>query len=145
MGQYAAPPGYPQDIPGWSLPARLTKLARKCDLERGQRVFGLTAAALRPEYLVVPENHLAKFPQILDWPKQAAAPEDFHHRSRRTITRANLRPGETMLVHAAGSESARLHSAHAARPAPGPSYFSDCRQTRAGEAIWIKRSVVVTT
>jgi NADPH:quinone reductase-like Zn-dependent oxidoreductase len=53
--------------------------------------------------VVVPENHLAEIPANLDWAEAGAVPEVFITAHDALFTRANLHPGETMLVHAAGS------------------------------------------
>jgi len=104
MGQYAAPPGYPQDIPGLEFAGEVDEVGEEVRTwKRGQRVFGLTAGGAQAEYLVVPENHLAEVPANLDWAEAAAVPEVFITAHDALFTRANLRPGETMLVHAAGS------------------------------------------
>jgi NADPH:quinone reductase-like Zn-dependent oxidoreductase len=66
-------------------------------------VFGITAGGAQAEYVVTPENHLAEIPANLDWPEAAAVPEVFITAHDALFTRAKLRLGESMLVHAAGS------------------------------------------
>jgi NADPH2:quinone reductase len=104
MGHYPAPPGYPQDIPGLEFAGEVDEVGEEVRTwKRGQRVFGITAGGAQAEYIVVPENHLAEVPANLDWAEAAAVPEVFITAHDALFTRANLRPGETMLVHAAGS------------------------------------------
>jgi NADPH2:quinone reductase len=104
MGRYPAPPGYPQDIPGLEFAGEVDEVGEEVRTwKRGQRVFGITAGGAQAEYIVVPENHLAEVPANLDWAEAAAVPEVFITAHDALFTRANLRPGETMLVHAAGS------------------------------------------
>jgi putative PIG3 family NAD(P)H quinone oxidoreductase len=104
MGHYPAPPGYPQDIPGLEFAGEVDEVGEAVRTwKRGQRVFGITAGGAQAEYIVVPENHLAEVPANLDWAEAAAVPEVFITAHDALFTRANLRPGETMLVHAAGS------------------------------------------
>ena len=104
LGHYPAPPGYPQDIPGLEFAGEVEDIGEQArSWKRGQRVFGITAAGAQAEYVVVPENHLAEIPSNLDWAAAAAVPEVFITAHDALFTRANLRTGETMLVHAAGS------------------------------------------
>lgn len=104
MGHYPAPPGYPPHIPGLEFAGEVDEVGEEVRAwKRGQRVFGITAGGAQAEYVVVPENHLAEVPANLDWAEAAAVPEVFITAHDALFTRANLRPGETMLVHAAGS------------------------------------------
>ncbi|MDQ5844282.1 MAG: NAD(P)H-quinone oxidoreductase [Acidobacteriota bacterium] len=103
-GLYPAPPGYPQKIPGLEFAGEVDEVGEEVRRwTRGQRVFGITGGGAQAEYVVVPENHLAEIPANLDWAQAAAVPEVFITAHDALFTRANLRPGETMLVHAAGS------------------------------------------
>jgi NADPH2:quinone reductase len=104
MGRYPAPAGYPQSIPGLEFAGEVDEVGQEVRIwEQGQRVFGITGGGAQAEYVVVPENHLAEIPANLDWPEAAAVPEVFITAHDALFTRAELRPGETMLVHAAGS------------------------------------------
>jgi putative PIG3 family NAD(P)H quinone oxidoreductase len=104
LGHYPAPPGYPQNIPGLEFAGEVDKIGEEVrSWKQGQRVFGITAGGAQAEYVVVPENHLAEVPANLGWAEAAAVPEVFITAHDALFTRANLRPGETMLVHAAGS------------------------------------------
>lgn len=104
LGHYPAPPGYPQNIPGMEFAGELDEAGPEATLwKQGQRVFGITGGGAQAEYVVVPENHLAEIPANLDWAEAAAVPEAFITAHDALFTRARLRPGETMLVHAAGS------------------------------------------
>jgi putative PIG3 family NAD(P)H quinone oxidoreductase len=104
LGHYPAPLGYPQSIPGLEFAGVVEQIGNEVRTwKQGQRVFGLTGGGAQAEYVVVPENHLAEIPANLDWAEAAAVPEVFITAHDALFTRANLRPGETMLVHAAGS------------------------------------------
>jgi putative PIG3 family NAD(P)H quinone oxidoreductase len=104
QGHYPAPPGYPRDIPGLEFAGEVDAVGEQVGWwKKGQRVFGLTAGGAQAEYVIVPENHLAEIPENLDWAEAAAVPEVFITAHDALFTRANLQPGETMLVHAAGS------------------------------------------
>jgi NADPH2:quinone reductase len=103
-GYYPAPPGYSQNIPGLEFAGEVEAIGEAVrNWKIGQRVFGITAGGAQAEYVVVPQNHLAEIPEKLDWPEAAAVPEVFITAHDALFTRANLRPGESMLVHAAGS------------------------------------------
>lgn len=104
LGRYPAPSGYPQNIPGLEFAGEVDEVGAEVgDLRRGQRVFGITAGGAQAEYVMVPENHLAGIPDNLSWTEAAAVPEVFITAHDALFTRANLRAGESMLVHAAGS------------------------------------------
>jgi NADPH2:quinone reductase len=121
MGHYPAPPGYPPDIPGMEFAGEVDEVGEEVRTWKpGQRVFGITAGGAQAEYIIVPENHLAEVPANLDWTEAAAVPEVFITAHDALFTRANLHPGETMLVHAAGSgvgtAAIQLTRAAGARP-----------------------------
>lgn len=104
MGRYPAPAGYSQNIPGLEFAGEVDAVGEEVKMwEQGQRVFGITGGGAQAENVVVPENHLAEIPANLDWAEAAAVPEVFITAHDALFTRAELRPGETMLVHAAGS------------------------------------------
>jgi NADPH2:quinone reductase len=103
-GHYPAPPGFPQNIPGLEFAGEVEAVGEEVRAWRiGQRVFGIIAGGAQAEYVVVPENHLAEIPANLDWSQAAAVPEVFITAHDALFTWANLRSGETLLVHAAGS------------------------------------------
>lgn len=117
QGHYPAPAGYPQNIPGLEFAGEVEAVGDEVRAWKiGQRVFGVTAGGAQAEFVVVPENHLAEIPANLDWSEAAAVPEVFITAHDALFTRANLRPGETMLVHAAGSGvgTAAIQLTHAA-------------------------------
>lgn len=103
-GFYPAPPGYPQDIPGMEFAGEVEQVGSSVtQWETGQRVFGITGAGAQAEYVVVPANSVAEIPSNLDWPEAGAVPEVFITAHDALFTRANLQPGENVLIHAAGS------------------------------------------
>lgn len=104
LGRYPAPPGVPENIPGLEFAGEVDEVGDEVRTWKpGQRVFGITGGGAQAEYVVVPENHLAEIPANLDWAEAAAVPEVFITAHDALFTRAKLQPGETMLVHAAGS------------------------------------------
>ena len=103
-GRYPAPPGAVQDIPGLEFAGEVAGTGREARAWReGQRVFGIPAGGAQAEYVVVPESALAVVPDNLDWAEAAAVPEAFITAHDALFTRGALRPGERVLVHAAGS------------------------------------------
>src|SRR5215813_13915196 len=104
MGRYPAPLGFPQDIPGLEFAGEVESTGDKVTRwSVGQRVFGITGGGAQAEYIVVPENTLAEIPANLDWVHAAAVPEVFITSHDALFTQARLQPGESVLVHAAGS------------------------------------------
>jgi putative PIG3 family NAD(P)H quinone oxidoreductase len=103
-GQYPAPPGFPPDIPGLEFAGEVTEVGDDVSTwKKGDRVFGITGRGAQAEYLLTPANHLAAIPSNLDWTEAAAVPEVFITAHDALFTQASLKPGETVLVHAAGS------------------------------------------
>jgi NADPH2:quinone reductase len=104
MGHYPAPPGAPRDIPGLEFAGEVDEVGPEVRAwQPGQRVFGITAGGAQAEYVVVPESALAEIPTVLDWAEAAAVPEVFITAHDALFTQADLRMGEGLLVHAAGS------------------------------------------
>lgn len=103
-GRYPAPPGAPADIPGLEFAGTIERVGEEARAWRaGQRVFGITAGGAQAEYVVVPESHVAEIPEGLSFAEAAAVPEVFITAHDALFTQANLRTGERVLVHAAGS------------------------------------------
>ena len=103
-GYYPAPPGAPADIPGLEFAGEVEHLGpdvRECQI--GDRVFGICGGGAHAELVTVPSSHLARIPSNLDWAAAAAVPEVFITAHDALFTQARLQPGETVLVHAAGS------------------------------------------
>jgi NADPH:quinone reductase len=103
-GRYPAPKGSPEDIPGLEFAGEVDQTGEEVQRWRvGERVFGITGGGGQAEYVVVPENHLSRIPDNLNWEEAAAVPEVFITAHDALFTRMGLRMGEKVLVHAAGS------------------------------------------
>ena len=103
-GYYPAPPGAPADIPGLEFAGEVEHLGPDVrEWQKGDRVFGICGGGAHAELVTVPSNHLARIPSNLDWAAAAAVPEVFMTAHDALFTQARLQPGETVLVHAAGS------------------------------------------
>jgi putative PIG3 family NAD(P)H quinone oxidoreductase len=116
-GNYPAPPGYPQNIPGLEFAGEVEALGKEVSVWKiGDRVFGLTAGGAQAELVVVPESNLARVPAELGWAEAGAVPETFITAHDALFTRAGLHMGERVLIHAAASGvgTAAIQLAHAA-------------------------------
>lgn len=104
LGRYPAPPGYPQEIPGLEFAGEVESIGEEVrSWKVGERVFGITGGGAQAEYVTVPEHHLARIPDNLDWAEAAAVPEVFMTAHDALFTQCELKPGESVLIHAAGS------------------------------------------
>lgn len=103
-GRYPAPPGAPADIGGLEFAGEVAGLGERARQWRvGDRVYGITGGGAHAEYLVAQERTLAAIPASLDWTQAAAVPEAFITAHDALVTQAQLRAGDRVLVHAAGS------------------------------------------
>jgi NADPH2:quinone reductase len=103
-GQYPAPPGAPQNIPGLEFAGEVDAVGPTVtQWKPGQRVFGICGGGGHAEYVVVPERTLAEIPGNLDWRSAGAIPEAFITAHDGLWIQAALRPGERVLVNAVGS------------------------------------------
>jgi NADPH:quinone reductase-like Zn-dependent oxidoreductase len=103
-GFYPAPPGVPADIPGMEFSGEvLATGAGTSTVATGDRVFGVVGGGAQAEEVVVPESCCAPVPDHLDLVEAGGIPEVFVTAHDAMRTRAGLRPGEHVLVHAVGS------------------------------------------
>ncbi|HEV3317275.1 MAG TPA: NAD(P)H-quinone oxidoreductase, partial [Candidatus Angelobacter sp.] len=104
QGRYPAPPGFPQEIPGMEFAGEVTETGPLVKMwKAGQRVFGLVGGGAQAEYVSIHERLLAEIPENLSWLEAAAIPEVFITAHDGLWKQADLRPGETVLVHSVGS------------------------------------------
>ena len=102
-GKYPAPRGFPADIPGIEFAGEVAALGEGASQwARGDRVFGITGGGAYAEYLCAHEGTLARIPDALDFTAAAAVPEAFIT-AHDALMQAEMRPADTVLVHAAGS------------------------------------------
>src|SRR5713101_6242447 len=116
-GDYAAPPGSPEHIPGLEFAGEVDAvgpLARAW--KPGQRVMGLAGGGAQAEYVLAHEGLLVEIPPNLDFVQAAAVPEVFMTAHDALFTQAGLQMGERVLIHAVGSGvgTAAIQLAHAA-------------------------------
>lgn len=103
-GRYAAPPGWPQDIPGLEYAGEVEALG--ADVARwgvGDQVMGLVGGGGQAERVVVHEDEAMPVPHGLTLTDAAAIPEAFLTGYDALLTRGQLRAGERVLIHAVAS------------------------------------------
>jgi NADPH:quinone reductase len=91
-GNYPAPPGAPQDIPG---------LECAGETERGDHVMALLPGGGHAELVVVHESHVLPVPETVGWPEAGGFVEVFATAHDALFTQAELMPGERLLVNGA--------------------------------------------
>jgi NADPH2:quinone reductase len=102
-GNYPAPPGSPQDIPGLEVAGTVERCgARVSSWQTGDRVFGLVGGGGLADRVLAHERCVARVPDTLGEQEAAAVPEAFITAHDAVFTEARLHPGETLLVHGAG-------------------------------------------
>ena len=103
-GNYPAPPGAVQDIPGLEFAGEIAKIGSGVTAwSIGERVFGIVAGGANAEYLIADAEAIAAIPDSLSWTDAAATPEAFITAFDAMVTQAQVRAGESVLIHAVGS------------------------------------------
>jgi NADPH2:quinone reductase len=101
-GNYPAPPGSPQDIPGLEVAGEVLACGDAVRSWRpGDRVFGIVGGGGQADRVVVHERHVVAVPDSLTLEQAAAVPEAFITAHDAIVTRCGLRAGETLLVNGA--------------------------------------------
>src|SRR6195256_2953737 len=131
---------------GWELAGTVEKLGTDVKrLKLGDEVFGminLSGDGADAEFAVGDENVFAIKPRTLDFPSAAAVPVGALTAYQALFDAAQLRAGQTVLIHAAaggvGSMAVQLAKAHGARvigTASGPEHINLIRKLGCDEAI----------
>jgi NADPH2:quinone reductase len=102
-GQYAAPPGWPADIPGLEYAGEVEAVRGVTRWKVGDRVMGLVGGGAQAELVAVHQDEALAIPDGLSYAEAAAIPEVFLTAYDALVTRARLVPGERVLIHAVGS------------------------------------------
>lgn len=116
QGNYPAPPGSPSDIPGMEFAGEIDAVGPQVTKWRqGQRVMGIVGGGAQAEYVLSHEGLLVEIPANLDYIQAAAVPEVFMTAHDALFTQGDLKMGERILIHAAGSGvgTAAIQLAHA--------------------------------
>lgn len=104
MGAYPAPADSPPDVPGLEIAGEVDAVGPAVErLVVGDRVFGLLGGGGYAEAAITHERAMAKMPDGMSFEDAAAIPEAFVTAHDAMVTRAGLRSGEVMIVHAVGS------------------------------------------
>lgn len=103
-GGYPAPPGWPPDVPGLEYAGTVEAVGPEATRWRpGDRVMGLVGGGAHAELLAVAEDEAIPVPRDLSFEEAAAVPEAFMTAYDALVTRARVRAGERVLIHAVGS------------------------------------------
>jgi len=103
-GAYPPPPGVPADIPGLEFSGVVEAVGDGVDESAvGSWVMGLVGGGGYAEMLVTEADHVVPMPQGLKFVECAAVPEAFCTAYDALVLQGGLRPGQTVLIHAAGS------------------------------------------
>jgi putative PIG3 family NAD(P)H quinone oxidoreductase len=103
-GLYAPPAGIRPDVPGLELAGEVVRAGESVTAFRpGDRVMAIAAGEAQAELAIVAERMLVPVPAALSFEEAAALPEAGITAHDALFTIGGLRPGWTVLVHAAGS------------------------------------------
>lgn len=98
-GHYPPPPGAPADVPGLEVAGVVASVGERVrNLAPGDRVLGLVAGGGLAQRVAVPESNLCLVPDTLDDVGAAAVPEAFITAHDALRTRADLSPGDLVVV-----------------------------------------------
>jgi NADPH2:quinone reductase len=101
-GEYPAPPGAPQDVPGLEVAGTVVAAGSSVrGFAEGDRVFGLVGGGGLADRVVVHERHVTRVPDALSDEDAAAIPEAFVTSHDAIVTRGGLRLGDVLLVNGA--------------------------------------------
>jgi len=116
-GLYPPPPGFREDIPGLELAGEIAALGEGVSgWKVGDQVMAIAAGEAQAELTVVHERMLLRVPAGMSITDAGALPEAGMTAHDALFTIGGLRPGATVLIHAAGSgvATAALQIARAA-------------------------------
>ena len=102
-GQYPAPPGWPQDIPGLEFSGTVEALGEGAEAKVGQRVMGIVGGGGYAEAVTLHARDLVPIPDGMSLVDAGAVPEVFMTAYDAVFLQMHLTLGETLLVHAVGS------------------------------------------
>lgn len=103
-GLYPPPQGISPEIPGLEFAGEVVAIGTDVTgMKVGDRVFGITAGESQAEYVTVNSSHVCIVPDGIDLVEAAAFPEAFVTAYDALVTIGGLRPGENVMIHAAGS------------------------------------------
>jgi putative PIG3 family NAD(P)H quinone oxidoreductase len=103
-GLYPPPPGFREEIPGLELAGEIAELGDGVSgWKVGDRIMAIAAGEAQAELAVVHERMLLRVPEGMSFTDAGALPEAGLTAHDALFTIGGLRPGATVLIHAAGS------------------------------------------
>jgi NADPH2:quinone reductase len=103
-GNYPPPPGASQDIPGLEVAGTIEAVGDNVtQWKPGDRVCALVIGGGYAEYCTAPEGSCLLVPDNLTLAEAASLPETFFTVWSNVFDRAQLKPGESLLVHGGSS------------------------------------------
>lgn len=103
-GAYPAPPDVPADVPGLEFAGVVEGVGAGVDESAvGSWVMGVVGGGGYAERLVTDASHVVPMPRGLQFVECAALPEAFCTAYDALVLQGGLQPGQTVLIHAAGS------------------------------------------
>jgi putative PIG3 family NAD(P)H quinone oxidoreductase len=103
-GHYPPPFGYNPKIPGLEFAGEVAAVGDGVEnFKAGDRVFGITSGEAQAEFHLIESTLLVRIPDNLNFIEAAAIPEVFITAHDAIFTQAQLKPRETLLIHAVGS------------------------------------------
>jgi NADPH2:quinone reductase len=103
-GRYPGPPGTRDDLPGLEMAGEVVAVGERVTAcKPGDRVMALLAGGGYGSRVAVHERLLMPMPANLEFAQAAAIPEVFLTAFDALFGQCELEPGESVLVHAAGS------------------------------------------
>lgn len=103
-GNYPPPAGAPKDIPGLEIAGIITETGSNVQRWKGgDKVCALVIGGGYAEFCNVPDGQCLPVPENLSFAEAASLPETFFTVWSNVFDRANLQPGESLLVHGGSS------------------------------------------
>ena len=103
-GFYAAPPGFPSDVPGLEYAGRVEKLGEGVrEFALGDPVMGIVAGGGMASHVVVHAREALRVPAGMSLEEAAAIPEVFLTAFDGLFAQGELQLGELLLLHSVGS------------------------------------------
>ena len=94
----------PSEILGFEIAGEIIAKGKNTQrFQRGDRIFGLTNGGGYAEFCVIDENLALPIPDNWSYEYAAAIPKNFIAADETLFAEANLKKGETILIHAGGS------------------------------------------
>lgn len=142
-GYYAAPPGWPADIPGLELAGIVTSVgARVHEPLLGRRVCAVVGGGAQATHCLVPSEHLLFVPDHVTWDEAGGFAEAFTTAHDALVTQGGVESGQRVLISGAaggvgvaGVQIAHSLGAHVIAVTRSDEHHARLRQLGADETI----------